>query len=125
MAGWCTRPPRGDDDRGVHRRGRAARMNPPARVRHRARLRGYVGSGGGHPCRGVVLVVAGLLLAGCAQPHPSGLTIEFWSGWTGREAKVFQALVDRFNHEHPGLTVHNFGGVTDDTKTVRAITAGV
>jgi multiple sugar transport system substrate-binding protein len=53
------------------------------------------------------------------------VTVEFWSGWTGREAKVFQALVDRFNREHPDLFVNNFGGVQQDSKTVRAITAGV
>src|SRR5262245_35471938 len=51
--------------------------------------------------------------------------VEFWSGWTGREARIFQGLVDRFNREQPTLWVHNFGGVQDDAKTVRAITAGV
>jgi multiple sugar transport system substrate-binding protein len=65
-------------------------------------------------------------LAGCRSTVEAGnrTVIEFWSGWTGREGKVFQALVDRFNREHPGLLVHNFGGVQDDTKTIRAITAG-
>src|SRR5207248_3831061 len=71
-------------------------------------------------------LLSALILAGCYQVEARDrLVIEFWSGWTGTEAKVFQALVDRFNREHPHLFVHNFGGVQDDTKTIRAITAGV
>jgi multiple sugar transport system substrate-binding protein len=70
---------------------------------------------------------AGLVLGGCrgtaeARGRP---VIEFWSGWTGHEGKVFQAVVDRFNQEHPAFFVHNLGGVQDDTRTIRAITAGV
>src|SRR6266849_3667661 len=75
-----------------------------------------------------LLALAALLVAsGCRDTTTAhGRTvIEFWSGWTGREGQVFQALVDRFNREHPGLFVHNFGGVQDDTKTIRALTAGV
>jgi multiple sugar transport system substrate-binding protein len=64
---------------------------------------------------------------GCRSAAEAGgrTVIEFWSGWTGHEGQVFQALVDRFNREHPALFVHNFGGVQDDTKTIRALTAGV
>jgi multiple sugar transport system substrate-binding protein len=51
--------------------------------------------------------------------------IEFWSGWTGREGRAFQAVVDRFNREHPALFVHNVPGIQDDTRTLRALTAGV
>src|SRR5205823_14087352 len=68
-----------------------------------------------------------LFLGGCrgaaeARGRP---VIECWSGWTGHEGKVFQAVVDRFNREHPAFFVHNLGGVQDDTRTIRAITAGV
>jgi len=31
--------------------------------------------------------------------------VEFWSGWTGREAKVFQGLTDRFNAEQTSVYV--------------------
>src|SRR5712692_8008713 len=76
----------------------------------------------------LISLVAALAATGCRPTlsrRPSSLTIEFWSGWTGHEGQVFQALVDRFNREHTGLFVHNFGGVQDDTKTIRALTAGV
>src|SRR5438445_7362245 len=75
----------------------------------------------------LLVLAAPLASVGCrevAEAH-GRTTIEFWSGWTGHEGKVFQSLVDRFNREHPGLFVHNFGGVQDDTKTIRALTAGV
>jgi multiple sugar transport system substrate-binding protein len=78
--------------------------------------------------RAVLTAGTGMLLAGCAgrDRAPAGRTvIEFWCGWTGREMKVFQALVDRFNREQTEVWVHSFGGVQDDTKTIRAITAGV
>src|SRR5438034_2229131 len=66
-------------------------------------------------------------VCGCRGAAEAGgrTVIEFWSGWTGHEGQVFQSVVDRFNREHPGLFVHNFGGVQDDTKTIRALTAGV
>jgi multiple sugar transport system substrate-binding protein len=51
--------------------------------------------------------------------------VEIWSGWTGNEARAFQRQVDRFNATHPRVLVENLGGVQDDTKTIRAITAGV
>ena len=72
-------------------------------------------------------VVAAVLTGGCRSTAKARdrTVIEFWSGWTGHEGRVFQSLVDRFNREHPALFVHNFGGVQDDTKTIRAITAGV
>lgn len=75
----------------------------------------------------LVGLAAALIAGGCRDTAAAGgrTVIEFWSGWTGHEAQVFQALVDRFNREHPGLFVHNFGGVQDDTKTIRALTAGV
>src|SRR5438034_11798933 len=78
--------------------------------------------------RSLLLVVAVCLLAsGCRKSVEADnrTVVEFWSGWTGHEGQVFQSLVNRFNREHPSLFVHNFGGVQDDTKTIRAITAGV
>lgn len=76
-----------------------------------------------------ILLCLGTAVAasGCRGPAEAGgrTVIEFWSGWQGQEGQVFQAVVDRFNREHPDLFVHNFGGVQDDTKTIRALTAGV
>ena len=51
------------------------------------------------------LLLSAIILAGCYRgDSPRGrplrgqrLAIELWSGWTGGEGKVFQALVDRFN----------------------------
>src|SRR3954467_10902944 len=75
----------------------------------------------------LLTVVAAVLAGGCRGTAEARdrTVIEFWSGWTGPEGRVFQSLVDRFNREHPALFVHNFGGVQDDTKTISAITAGV
>jgi multiple sugar transport system substrate-binding protein len=66
------------------------------------------------------------LLSGCGRPqtdHRVHFTI--WSGWTGNEGKSFQQRVDAFNASHPNLYLENLGGVQDDTKTIRAITAGL
>jgi multiple sugar transport system substrate-binding protein len=75
----------------------------------------------------LIVIVLCLMTGGCRTVTEAGnrTDIEFWSGWTGHEGQVFQSLVNRFNREHPSIYVHNFGGVQDDTKTIRAITAGV
>jgi ABC-type glycerol-3-phosphate transport system substrate-binding protein len=68
-----------------------------------------------------------LLIGGCGARNaaPDGRThVALWSGWTGNEGKAFQRIVDRFNAAHPALFVENLGGVQDDTKTLRALTAG-
>jgi len=74
----------------------------------------------------ILLVVFAALLGGCAPSRaPKGtVVVSVWSGWTGQEGKAFQALCDEFNRTHPGIFVHNLGGVTDNTKIIRAITAG-
>ncbi len=74
------------------------------------------------------LVSTGLLaLSACGHDaaRSGRVQVTVWSGWTGEEAKSFQRLCDRFNAEHPGIHVDNLGGVTDNTKVIRAITAGV
>jgi multiple sugar transport system substrate-binding protein len=79
---------------------------------------------------GLALRMLCLLTVGCAAAgHPvseSGPTVvRLWSGWTGAEGRAFQGIVAAFNRTHPGIRVENLGGVQDDTKTIRAITAGV
>jgi multiple sugar transport system substrate-binding protein len=75
----------------------------------------------------VATLLAVLFLAGCGRNRaPEGrVEVSVWSGWTGAEGASFQSLVDSFNATHPGIFVHNLGGITDSTKIVRAITAGV
>lgn len=77
--------------------------------------------------RWLVAAAACVLVAGCGRERAKHgrVEVDIWSGWTGEEAKSFQTLVDDFNRRHPGIFVHNLGGVTDNTKIVRAITAGV
>src|SRR5438552_14968004 len=54
-----------------------------------------------------LLALTAALVSGCRDTAAAGrrTVIEFWSGWSGHEARVFQALVDRFNREHRGLYV--------------------
>jgi multiple sugar transport system substrate-binding protein len=65
--------------------------------------------------------------AGCRGPAEghARTVVELWTGWTGREGRAFQAVVDTFNREHSGVFVRNVSGIQDDTKTIRAIAAGV
>lgn len=75
----------------------------------------------------IIPALAALALAGCSgeSNKRNEVTVEIWSGWTGQEAASFQKLCDEFNQSHPGIFVHNRGGVTDNSMVVRAITAGV
>src|SRR5216683_169618 len=63
-------------------------------------------------CRSLLalLALAALLVAsGCRDTTTAAhgrTVIEFWSGWTGREGQVFQALVDRL--ASAGLSEQDF-----------------
>src|SRR5215831_8427056 len=80
-----------------------------------------------------MLLAGGLLLllllgVGCARPaagRAGDVEITLWSMWSGQEEKNFQRVLRRYEQEHPGITFHNLGAVSDDTKTVRALVAGV
>ncbi|HEY3412402.1 MAG TPA: ABC transporter substrate-binding protein [Armatimonadota bacterium] len=74
-----------------------------------------------------ILALAAIAATGCSgRPEGrGGVTVEVWSGWTGQEAVSFQRLCDEFNRSHPGVRIHNRGGVTDNSMVIRAITAGV
>ena len=68
------------------------------------------------------------LLCGCGRPETArqGTTeITVWSMWSGQEEQNFQRVLDRYEAEHPGIHIHNLGAVSDDTKTIRALVAGV
>jgi len=45
--------------------------------------------------------------------------------WSGPEERNFLNVLRRYEESHPGIVVENLGAIRDDTKTVRAIVAGV
>jgi len=71
----------------------------------------------------LLLALPGCQRAGAERPGVVELTI--WTGWTGTEEIGFQRVLRRYEQLHPNIRFHSLGGVNDDTKTVRAIVAGV
>jgi multiple sugar transport system substrate-binding protein len=85
-------------------------------------------------CVGRVIVCAALAamsaLPGCGPANPGktreGRTIlSIWSGWTGKEKDIFDAVVKAFNESQNQYELRNMSIEGDDTKTIRALTAGV
>jgi multiple sugar transport system substrate-binding protein len=68
-----------------------------------------------------------LLLPGCERDHDANGSVEItiWSMWTGQEEQNFERVLKRYEQLHPHIHIRNLGAVGDDTKTVRAIVAGV
>jgi len=67
-------------------------------------------------------------LNGCGRSGanpPDMLHLPFWSMWSGQEEKNFQRVLDRYHQLHPNIVLENLGAIRDDTKTIRAIVAGV
>lgn len=48
-----------------------------------------------------------------------------WSMWSGQEEQNFVRVLQRYEQLHPNIKIHNLGAVGDDTKTIRALVAGV
>jgi multiple sugar transport system substrate-binding protein len=76
------------------------------------------------------LLAACLLAAthGCERAsggRPGVLELRVWTGWTGQEELNFQRVLTRYEELHPNIRIQNLGAVSDDTKTVRALVAGV
>ena len=76
------------------------------------------------------MLAAFCLLAahGCGPVGQDGrgvMEITVWSMWTGQEEQNFEHVLRRYEQLHPGIRLRNLGAVGDDTKTVRAIVAGV
>lgn len=73
--------------------------------------------------------LAGLLLiptASCSRHAADGkVHLTIWSFWSGAEERNFLKVTARYQELHPEIVVDNLGAVNDDTKTVRAIVAGV
>jgi multiple sugar transport system substrate-binding protein len=45
--------------------------------------------------------------------------------WTGQEELNFNRVLRRYEQLHPGVRIRDLGAVSDDTKTIRALVAGV
>lgn len=80
---------------------------------------------------GAYVVVLGLLLgAGLAGPvgvaaQDDATKITFWNYWDGQNGEAIQALVDRYNEEHPEVEVENvFVGFNDLLPKLQAAAAG-
>lgn len=72
-----------------------------------------------------VIVIA---TAGCGRredEHSGRVRLSFWSMWSGPEERNFLRVLRRYEETHPGVVIENLGAIRDDTKTVRAIVAGV
>lgn len=70
----------------------------------------------------------GLLAAQGCRPSgsASGATeLTLWSMWSGQEDQNFANVLHRYEQVNPRIRFHNLGAVSDDTKTIRALVAGV
>ncbi|MFI9238436.1 ABC transporter substrate-binding protein [Streptomyces sp. NPDC053079] len=79
-----------------------------------------------------LLVTAGLLLAGCANPGTGSdrddptrpVTLRFWHGWSEKnEVKAVDEAIARFERRYPHIRVESTGNVTDETVN-QALRAG-
>lgn len=50
--------------------------------------------------------------------------ISVWSMWSGQEERNFNRVLRLYELEHPEVRIRNLGGVSDDSKTIRALVAG-
>ena len=76
----------------------------------------------------LLLSLIGLTSAGCGKSsaEPAGpIHLSVWTMWSGQEERNFLAVLQRYHELHPNIVVENLGAIHDDTKTVRAIVAGV
>ena len=77
-------------------------------------------------CCITLAAAACLLSSGCRHAsEPTGVRLTFWSMWSGPEERNFLNVLRRYEETHPGIKIENLGAIRDDTKTVRAIVAGV
>ncbi|HXG24920.1 MAG TPA: ABC transporter substrate-binding protein [Chthonomonadales bacterium] len=76
----------------------------------------------------LLVAVACATLNGCrrgsADPKPK-IRLSFWSMWSGAEEKNFERVLARYEELNPHIEIENLGSIRDDTKTIRAIVAGV
>src|ERR1041384_4233082 len=67
------------------------------------------------------------LLSGCSISDSAAHAkrLAFWSMWSGPEEQNFLKVLRRYEEHCPGIRIENLGAIREDTKTVRAIVAGV
>ena len=76
------------------------------------------------------LVAAAMLVAGCGDDDASGggdgddVTLELWVNWEGPDFDALRAVVDRYEDEHPGITVEMTPAAYDTPKLIAAIQGG-
>jgi multiple sugar transport system substrate-binding protein len=72
------------------------------------------------------LGLLGLISCGRNTAEAGGkIHLSLWSMWSGAEEQNFLKVLARYQELHPNIIIENLGAVNDDTKTVRAIVAGV
>ncbi len=65
-----------------------------------------------------------MLVFGCKRDSPKVVTLTIWSSPTHLEEKNFLVICRQFEADHPGIRIHNVGGL-QETKLIRALVAGV
>ncbi len=68
------------------------------------------------------------VLTGCGRAQASRkdvVELSIWSMWSGPEEQNFLRVLKRYEQLHPNIHIKNLGAVSDDTKTIRALVAGV
>lgn len=61
---------------------------------------------------------------GADQESVDSVTLDLWVSWSGEVISDLERLVERFEADHPGVTVNIVPDVTDPAKILGAITAG-
>ena len=69
-----------------------------------------------------------LVIAGCGSslpPEAEGRSIvHVWSGWTGYPEETFERTLQLFNRSQAEFWVVNTSTIEDDSRIIRALTAG-
>jgi multiple sugar transport system substrate-binding protein len=70
----------------------------------------------------------GQVLAACGSSLPreaaDRAVVQIWSGWVGDEERAFEQIIDLFNQSQNDFWAVNSSTIEDDTRIVRAVTAG-
>ncbi len=75
--------------------------------------------------RGAALALAAGTVGGCRSGSRGRVRLDVWSMWSGDEEEAFVRVLKRYEALNPHLEIGNLGSIRDDTKTIRAIVAGV
>ncbi len=70
------------------------------------------------------LALFAIVISGCRNDSHESITLTIWSSPTHLEEKNFLEICKKFEEDHPGIAIHNVGGL-QETKLIRALVAGV